>query len=62
MEDDERYIETMRVLVEQKYIDIQFEQEGLSSDVLEKQVELNKRRHELNIVDNEEKRYKEFVQ
>jgi len=62
MEDDERYIETMRLLVEQKYIDIQFEQEGLSSDVLEKQVELNKRRHELNIGDNEEKIFGEFVQ
>lgn len=67
MEDDEKYIETMRLLVEQKHLDVAFLENGAEDKVLEKQVEINSRRHELDIVDREEiifkdDKDKEFVQ
>lgn len=67
MEDDEKYIETMRLLVEQKHLDVAFLENGAEDKVLEKQVEINSRRHELDIVDREEIIFKddegkEFVQ
>ena len=67
MEDDEKYIETMRLLVEQKHLDVAFLENGAEGKVLEKQVEINSRRHELDIVDREEiifkdDKDKEFVQ
>lgn len=66
MEDDEKYIETMRLLVEQKHLDVAFLENGAEDKVLEKQVEINSRRHDLNIVDREEIIFKEdekeFVQ
>lgn len=67
MEDDGKYIETMRLLVEQKHLDVAFLENGAEDKVLEKQVEINSRRHELDIVDREEiifkdDKDKEFVQ
>ncbi len=67
MEDDEKYIETMRLLVEQNHLDVAFLENGAEDKVLEKQVEINSRRHELDIVDREEiifkeDKDKEFVQ
>ena len=56
-------INVMRSLdKEQAKIDKLFEEQGLSDLVLDKQVELNKKRHELNIVDSGELVYKNFVQ
>lgn len=66
MEKDEEYIETMRLLVDQKHLDVAYLENGADDKVLEKQVEINSRRHDLNIVDREEIIFKEdekeFVQ
>ena len=66
MEKDEEYIETMRLLVDQKHLEVAYLENGADDKVLEKQVEINSRRHDLNIVDREEIIFKEdekeFVQ
>ena len=67
MEEDDRYIETMRLLVDQLNLNKQYEEEGLTDDVLEKQVDINTRRRRFNIVDREQiivkdKNGREFVQ
>ena len=49
MEDDERYIETMRLLVDQKKNDVELD--------IDKQVDINKRRNEYDIVDRDEITY-----
>ena len=71
MEEDDKYIETMRLLVDQERLnqDIRSGSRDVTDDtVLEKQVDINTRRHRFNIVDREEIIYiddvekKEFVQ
>lgn len=66
MEKDDEYIETMRLLVDQKHLEVAYLENGADDKVLEKQVEINSRRHDLNIVDREEIIFKEdekeFVQ
>ena len=46
----------------QKKIDEQYKNEGLTEDVLNKQVALNQLRNELNISDSTKRIYKNFVQ
>lgn len=46
----------------QKQINILYEREGLTDDVLQKQLFINKKRHELNIPDSSEFIFEEFVQ
>ena len=67
MEEDDRYIETMRLLVDQMNVDKQFAEEGLTDEILEKQVDINTRRRRFNIMDREQiivedEKGKEFVQ
>ena len=69
MEADERYIETMRLLVDQTRLDEKVRKEGMSEEILEKQLDINKRRNQYNIMDREEIVFldeenddKEFVQ
>lgn len=67
MEDDEKYIETVRLLVDQQKLNQEIADEGLTDELLMRQVDINKRRSEYNIADNEELVYidekgKEFVQ
>jgi len=63
MEDDERYIEDLRLQSRQKAINRMFEEEGLTDEILNEQLEINKRRHELDIHDpNEEITEDKFVQ
>ena len=67
MEEDERYIETLRCIVDGEKIRQDVAENGMSDVALERQVDLNCRRHEMNIVDREEIIYideneKEFVQ
>lgn len=57
MEADEEYIETLRCIVEQEKINQELSKEGLSNDLLDRQVELNTRRHNMNIIDREEIKY-----
>ena len=47
---------------EQEILNKKYEKEGLTDEVLEQQVALNKKRNELNIPDEEEFIYENFVQ
>ena len=62
MDDDERYIEDLRLQSRQKQINKMFEEEGLTDEILKEQLEINKRRHELNIHDPNEEIDDNFVQ
>ena len=46
----------------QKEVNTLFESDGLTDEVLEKQLEINKLRNEHDIPDEEEKIYEEWVQ
>ena len=66
MEDDDLYLETLRLLVEQTKNEVKYEEEGLTDEILDKQVEINKKRNKNNILDREEIIYEdktgEYVQ
>jgi len=67
MESDEEYLETLRILVDQTKNEVKYEEEGLTDEILDKQIEINKRRNELDLPDREEFIYedengKEWVQ
>ena len=68
MEEDERYIETLHCIVEQEKINERIAEDGMSEALLERQIRLNSRRHEFDIVDRVETIYedkenkREFVQ
>lgn len=46
----------------QKRVSKKYKSEGLTEEVLNEQVKINKKRHELNIPDRYEMQYKRFVQ
>lgn len=46
----------------QKEVDELYEKEGLTDEVLDKQIAINKLRHEYDIVDETELIFEEFVQ
>ena len=46
----------------QKKVNKEYEEKGFNDDILEKQIQINQKRHELNIVDPNELIYNEFVQ
>ena len=54
MEPDELYIEKMKILTDQKIINQQYKKQGLTEELLQKQLDVNKRKHEYNITDLEE--------
>jgi len=67
MESDEEYIETLRILVDQTKNEVHYEEQGLTDEILDKQIEINKKRNELDLPDREEFIYedengKEWVQ
>lgn len=67
MEDDELYLENLRVLVEQAKIEVDFEDDGLTADVLERQLRVNELKEEYGFIDDNEviytdKKYRRFVQ
>ena len=67
MESDEKFIQRINLQNRQKQINKMFEEEGLTDEILKKQIELNKERHRLNINDPTETLYvdedgKVFVQ
>ena len=63
MEPDEEYIESIRLLNKQRYVNRMFEEEGLTDEVLKEQLEINRKRNELDIHDpNEELDDEKFVQ
>ena len=67
MESDEEYLETLRILVDQTKNEVHYEEQGLTDEILDKQIEINKKRNELDLPDREEFIYedetgKEWVQ
>ena len=62
MEPDELYIENLRLQNKQRYVNRMFEEEGLTDRVLREQLEINKRRNELDLHDPNEEIEDEFVQ
>ena len=66
MESDEEYIETLRLLVDQTKNEVKYEEEGLTNEILDKQVEINKKRNKNHLLDREEIIYEdkngEYVQ
>lgn len=63
MEPDEEYIESIRLQNKQRYVKRMFEEEGLTDEVLKEQLEINRKRNELDIHDpNEEVDDEKFVQ
>ncbi len=62
MEEDERYIESLRLQSRQKAINRMFEEEGLTDEILKQQLEINRKRNELDIHDPNHEVNKKFVQ
>ena len=63
MEPDELFIEDLRLRNKQRYVNQMFEEEGLTDRVLREQLEINKKRNELDLHDpNEEITEDKFVQ
>ena len=62
MEPDELYIEDLKLRNKQRYVNRMFEEEGLTDRVLREQLEINKRRNELDLHDPTEEIEDEFVQ
>lgn len=57
-----RKIMSIHLNYQQRQVSKLYKSEGLTDMVLEKQVKINKKRHELNLPDRYEMQYKRFVQ
>ena len=57
-----RKIHEIHLNYQQRQVSRLYKSEGLTDRVLEKQVAINKKRHELNLPDRYEMIYKRFVQ
>lgn len=55
-------IQSLQLLVEQTKNEIRYEEEGLSREVLDKQIQINQKRNELDLPDREEYIHGGFVQ
>ncbi len=62
MVDSEKFIKQINLQNRQKAINKMFEEEGLTDEVLKRQIQLNKERHKEDIHDPNEEIYKEYVQ
>ena len=58
----EKYLKKIQLKNRQRVIDKKYKKEGLTDEILEKQVELNQLRHELDISDSSKKIYDKYVQ
>ena len=58
----ERFLKQIQLKNKQRAIDKQYAKEGLSDEVLDAQIELNKLRHELDIPDESNFIFENFVQ
>ena len=62
-EKNERYKLELHIKNQQRTLNKKYAEEGLTDEILDKQIELNKLRHEHDIVDElEPKLYEDFVQ
>lgn len=57
-----RYLKKIQLKNKQRVLDKMYTTEGLSDEVLEKQVEINTLRHELDLPDENEFIHENFVQ
>ena len=62
MVDSEKFIKHINFTNRQNEINRMFEEEGLTDEVLMKQVQLNAERHKEDIHDHKDETYKEYVQ
>ncbi|WP_295612146.1 hypothetical protein [uncultured Methanobrevibacter sp.] len=62
MNNDERVKMEVQLRNEQRVLNRKYEKEGLTDEILDKQIEINKRRHELDIADESKRVYENFVQ
>jgi len=52
----------LKLNLQQKIINHEIKKEGLTDDILTKQIQINKERNEHNITDKSKRIYEEFVQ
>ena len=57
-----KFLKIIQLKNKQKAINKQYEEEGLTDNVLKQQMEVNKLRHELDISDDSKRVYENFVQ
>ena len=57
-----KYLHKIQIKNLQRYIDEKYEKEGLTDEVLDKQLEVNKLRHKHNISDGSNRLHKNYVQ
>lgn len=62
MADIERTKLEVQLRNQQRVLNKKFAEEGLTDEILDEQIKLNKLRHENDIVDESEKVYEDFVQ
>ena len=62
MDKAKRFLKIIQIKNKQRIVDKKYEKEGLSDEVLETQIEVNKLRHELDIPDSNNFVYEEYVQ
>ncbi len=62
MNNDEKVKMEVHLRNEQRVLNRKYEKEGLTDEILDKQIEINKRRHELDIADESKCVYENFVQ
>lgn len=62
MVDSEKFIKQINIKNRQKSINKMFEEEGLTDEILKRQIQLNKEKHNEDIHDKNEEIYKEYVQ
>ena len=62
MDKAKRFLKIIQIKNKQRIVDKKYEKEGLSDEVLEAQIEVNKLRHELDIPDINNFVYEEYVQ
>ena len=55
-------LEEIKLRNRQRYINKMFEEEGLTNQVLNEQIKINKKRNELNLTDKSETIHKDYVQ
>ena len=56
------FLKKMQIKNKQRAINKQYEKEGLTDEVLDAQIELNKLKHEYDIADSSKKVFEEYVQ
>jgi len=62
MEPDELFIEDLKLRNKQRYLNKKFKEQGCTPELLFEQVEINKKRNELDLTDKSEVIHKGYVQ